>query len=254
VINGAHPGAHERRRDHAVRRHRRRPAGPRRGFAYEAARRFGLPVIEPEPALVPLTLGAAALDLAKPLSGVAFDCTAACGGARFREAALFTHRGLSGPAILQVSSYWRAGDAVTLDLTPGLDAAAALVEAKQARPKVEPQTMLAGLLPARLAKALAADALPARPVGEIADKALRTLGERLNRWTVEPTGTEGFAKAEVTLEKRQQDQDERDDRDRAGDRPGQEDRSGRPRQQQRLAQRRLGDRAEHDGQHGRRHG
>jgi len=168
------------------------------GFAYEAARRFGLPVIAPEPALVPLTLGAAALDLAKPLSGVAFDCTAACAGARFREAALFTHRGLSGPAILQVSSYWRAGEALRLDLAPGVDAAAALAEAKRARPKVEPQTMLAGLLPARLAKALAAEALPARPVGEIADKVLRALGERLNRWTVEPTGTEGFAKAEVT--------------------------------------------------------
>ncbi|MEQ8603198.1 MAG: NAD(P)/FAD-dependent oxidoreductase [Marivibrio sp.] len=168
------------------------------GFAYDAARRFGLRVIDPEPALVPLTLGAAALDLAKPLSGVAFDCTAACAGARFREAALFTHRGLSGPAILQVSSYWRPGDAVSLDMAPGVDAAAALVEAKRARPKIEPQTMLAGLLPARLAKAVAADALPARRVGDIADKTLSALGERLNRWIVEPVGTEGFAKAEVT--------------------------------------------------------
>lgn len=168
------------------------------GFAYEAAKRFGLRVIEPEPALVPLTLGAEALELAQPLAGVAFDCTAACAGARFREAALFTHRGLSGPAILQVSSYWRAGEAVTLDLAPGRDAAEALVEAKRTRPKVEPQTMLAGLLPARLAKALAADALPARPVGEIGDKLLRALGARLNRWTLEPVGTEGFAKAEVT--------------------------------------------------------
>src|SRR5690606_25351850 len=97
------------------------------GFSHDLARRFGLPLAAPRPGLVPLTLGGADLELARELSGVSADCVVSCNGARFRENLLFTHRGLSGPAILQISSYWRAGDSITIDLLPDEDAAAFLL-------------------------------------------------------------------------------------------------------------------------------
>ncbi|GAA0573275.1 NAD(P)/FAD-dependent oxidoreductase [Caenispirillum bisanense] len=168
------------------------------GFAYDLARQFGLAVVPPRPALVPLTVGEADLVLMRPLSGVSVDALAQCGKGRFRENILFTHRGLSGPAILQVSSYWRPGETVVLDLLPGTDAAARLIARKQDRPKAELKTILAELLPTRLAQGLADHGLPAGIMAAQPDKALRQVGERLNRWTVVPAGTEGFAKAEVT--------------------------------------------------------
>ncbi|MBR0663280.1 aminoacetone oxidase family FAD-binding enzyme, partial [Roseomonas hellenica] len=117
------------------------------GFAHDLARRFGLPLVTPAPGLVPLTFEGEDLALMRPLAGVALDVVAAAGRSRFREAMLFTHRGLSGPAILQASSYWRPEEAITLDLLPGRDAAALLLGAKQARPRAEPRTALAELLP-----------------------------------------------------------------------------------------------------------
>jgi len=167
------------------------------GFAYDLARRFGLKVVEPRPALVPLTLGGDDL-LFRELSGVAAPVEARAGKAAFREAALFTHRGLSGPAILQVSSYWQRGDPVTIDFLP--DAAPGwLVEAKRARPRATLASTLAPLLPARLAQTLADRlALP----GEMAAQTDRKLVDaegRLKRWAFRPNGTEGFAKAEVTV-------------------------------------------------------
>jgi predicted Rossmann fold flavoprotein len=167
------------------------------GFALDVARRFGLAVVEPRPALVPLTFGGEALALMRPLAGVALDSIARCGRAAFREAMLFTHRGLSGPAILQASSYWHAGEPVTLDLLPERDGAALLLEGKRARPKAQPQTVLAELLPARLAQSLAALHLPARVIGEIGDKDLLRLAALLKAWRLLPEGTEGYAKAEV---------------------------------------------------------
>ena len=169
------------------------------GFAHDVARRFGLPVVEPRPGLVPLTFAGAELELMRPLSGVALPVVARCGRAAFPEAMLFTHRGLSGPAILQVSSYWGDGEAITLDLTPGRDATAALLDAKRARPKAEPRTVLADLLPQRLAQSLAAIHLPPRIMGEIGDAPLKALGALLKAWRLTPSGTEGYAKAEVTL-------------------------------------------------------
>src|SRR3954451_19319756 len=124
------------------------------GLAHDLARRFGLPLVAPRPGLVPLTFEGALLDLMRPLSGVALDSIARCGKSSFREAMLFTHRGLSGPAILQASSYWRPGEPLLLDLLPGQDAAALLRAAKRARPRAEPRTVPAGLLPQRLAEAL----------------------------------------------------------------------------------------------------
>ncbi len=172
------------------------------GFAYDAARRFGLPVTATAAALVPLVAGDDDLALVRPLSGVALPVVARCGPHSFTEAMLFTHRGLSGPAILQVSSAWRAGAAVTLDLLPGIDALAALRAAKAARPRAALRPVLAGWLPQRLADALAArwPALAATgPMANLPDRALAAIAAALSAWTVTPAGTEGYPKAEVTL-------------------------------------------------------
>ena len=169
------------------------------GFAHDLARRFSVPLTEIRPALVPLTLRSEDLSRTKALSGVATPCVAKHGRTKFREAMLFTHRGLSGPAILQLSSYWREGDAIVLDLTPDRRAADYLRGKKRARPALEPQTILSDLLPTRLARSFAEEFLPKRPIGEIGDKALSSLGERLNAWRLTPNGSEGYAKAEVTL-------------------------------------------------------
>jgi hypothetical protein len=167
------------------------------GFAYDLARQFGLKVVEPRPALVPLTLGGGDV-LFRELSGIAAPVEARAGKAAFREAALFTHRGLSGPAILQASSYWRHGDPVTIDFLPGAPGDW-LREAKRTRPRATVRAALGALLPDRLAETLAERlALP----GELAaqtDRKLADAESRLARWDFRPNGTEGFAKAEVTV-------------------------------------------------------
>jgi predicted Rossmann fold flavoprotein len=159
------------------------------GFGHEVARHFGLRVTDTRPALVPLALPV------PEISGVALDVEARCGRARFREALLFTHRGLSGPAILQVSSYWKPGQEIVVDLLPDLDAGSFLKERKRTRPKAELRTILAEILPQRLAQSLATEGTMA---GQ-RDRELETLANRLKLWTFVPTGTEGYAKAEVTL-------------------------------------------------------
>lgn len=166
-------------------------------FAHRLARRFGLAVTETRPGLVPLTFTADDLALTKPITGLSTEATAACGKGKFREAILFTHRGLSGPAILQISSFWREGEAIALDLLPGTDATALLRDRKKTRSRAEVKTILAERLPQRLAQAFADDLRG--PIAEIADRTLLTLAQRLNAWRLVPTGTEGYAKAEVTL-------------------------------------------------------
>ena len=167
------------------------------GFAYDLARKFGLKLVEPRPALVPLTLGGGDV-LFRDLSGVAAPTRVTCGKAAFDEASLFTHRGLSGPAILQISSYWRHGQPLAIDFLPGADSAALLIAAKRSRPRTTLRNVLSDHLPARLAEALAARlALP----GNLADQSDRSLiaaGQSLSAWSFRPNGTEGFAKAEVT--------------------------------------------------------
>ncbi len=167
------------------------------GFAYDIARQFGLKIVEPRPALVPLTLGGEEV-LFRELSGVATEVVASAGKAAFREAALFTHRGLSGPSILQASSYWRHGEPVAVDFLP--DATGGwLRAAKRTTPRVSVKTMLGQSLPARLAETLA-DRIGL--VGELAnhkDDALETAERQLAAWSFHPNGTEGFAKAEVTV-------------------------------------------------------
>ncbi len=171
------------------------------GFAYDLARQFGLKVVEPRPALVPLTLGGEDV-LFRDLSGVSAPVSVAAGksgaGAKgFREAALFTHRGLSGPAVLQASSYWTHGEPVTVNLLPD-HASGWLVEAKQAHPAKPARTALREALPARLADTLTDRLALAGELGAHTDKVLRAAEDRLRRWTFNPNGTEGFAKAEVT--------------------------------------------------------
>ncbi|MET0375339.1 MAG: NAD(P)/FAD-dependent oxidoreductase [Rhizorhabdus sp.] len=168
------------------------------GFAYDIARQFGLKVVEPRPALVPLTLGADDR-LFESLSGVSLDVVASLGKARFPEAALFTHRGLSGPAILQISSYWRHGDSIALDMLPGIDARALLTDAKRARPNAEPRTILRERFPDRLADVLADRLGLSGALVTHKDPALAAAGARLNGWNFTPNGSEGFAKAEVTI-------------------------------------------------------
>ena len=168
------------------------------GFAHEVAGRFGLPIVAPRPGLVPLTFGGEDLALMQPLAGVALDVRAAAGRARFEEAALFTHRGMSGPAILQISSYWREGEAITLDLLPGADAGAMLIARKGARPNAELRTVLGEMLPQRLAQAWAARVGEGR-IGQMTDKALNAIATGIKAWHLSPIGTEGYAKAEVTL-------------------------------------------------------
>ena len=165
------------------------------GFAYDLARQFGLKVVEPRPALVPLTLGGNDV-LFRELSGVATPVDARAGKAAFREAALFTHKGLSGPAILQISSYWRHGEPVTIDFLP--DAAPGwLLDAKRKRPRAALASALP--LPDRLAQTLAHRLALSGELGAQTDRKLADAEARLKRWIFHPTGTEGFAKAEVTV-------------------------------------------------------
>lgn len=165
------------------------------GLAYELARQFGLRLTPVRPGLVPLTFGDSLLAMMSGLSGVSLDSAVSIGKRSFREALLFTHRGLSGPAVLQISSYWMEG-AISLNLLPGRDAEAFLLERKQARPKAGLAGILAEVLPARLASALAGSQ-EAR-MADVPNRTLKDLAERLSAWSVVPNGTEGFAKAEVS--------------------------------------------------------
>ena len=167
------------------------------GFAYELARSWGMKIVEPRPALVPLTLAGDDL-LFRSLSGVAAPVVATAErGPAFREAALFTHRGLSGPAILQVSSYWRNGEAVVIDFTPEAPPAW-LAEAKRADPRRPVRRLVEQMLPTRLAETLCDRLGLDGPIGGLADRALSTAEQQLRGWRFAPNGSEGYAKAEVT--------------------------------------------------------
>jgi predicted Rossmann fold flavoprotein len=168
------------------------------GFAYDVARQFGLSLIDRRPGLVPLTFADDLLSLMRPLSGISLDTEVTVGRQSFREATLFTHRGLSGPAILQASSYWREGP-IVLNLLPGQDAAKFLLDRKKTRPKAEPRGVLAEVLPQRLAQALAVTlGLAGERIADLQDRLLYEAGSRLSVWPVTPSGSEGYAKAEVT--------------------------------------------------------
>ena len=166
-------------------------------FGYEVAKQFDLPVIAPQPALVPLAFAPEALAQYGDLSGVSIDARIACNGGRFRENLLFTHRGLSGPAILQISSYWDGRAPLEIDLLPGNDALAFLREARTSTGRLD--NRLATVLPRRFAQAFCEAHDAARPVREMSDAALADLAGKLSRWRVLPSGTLGWNKAEVTI-------------------------------------------------------
>ncbi|WP_395327450.1 NAD(P)/FAD-dependent oxidoreductase [Novosphingobium sp. BL-8H] len=166
------------------------------GFAYDLARKFGLKVVQPRPALVPLTLSEDEA-LFRELSGVSTEVIARCGKAAFREAALFTHRGLSGPAILQISSYWQRGQTVTTQFLPDR-AEGWLKDAKRERPRTSLRKVLGEGLPERLVDVLCERLGLNGELGAMSDKALVAAEAKLARWPFVPDGSEGFAKAEVT--------------------------------------------------------
>jgi len=169
-------------------------------FGYRLAEQFGLSVVPPRPALVPLSLAPEELARYGDLSGVSLEAEVSCRGARFRESLLFTHRGLSGPAILQASSYWQDGpasDPIRLNLLPGTDARAWLLEHR--RSKAHLATLLSERLPRRFAQAWCAAHGLDRPVTELSDRALEDAAGGLADWPVHPSGTLGYNKAEVTL-------------------------------------------------------
>ncbi|MCK3775831.1 NAD(P)/FAD-dependent oxidoreductase [Ensifer sesbaniae] len=170
------------------------------GFAYRIAEQFGLGIVETRPGLVPLTLDPAQLETIGELSGVAADAEARCGKTAFREAVLITHRGLSGPAILQISSYWREGLEIVLRLMPDIDIASILKEIRRSHGKQAVQTALGDILPRRLAQFFVEGAkLTGRQLADLSDKTINQLSSSIQAWTIKPAGSEGYRTAEVTL-------------------------------------------------------
>lgn len=169
------------------------------GFGYDIAARFGLSVLPTRPGLVPLTLDPTLLDKLNPLAGIGLPSRISHGKTHFEEALLFTHRGLSGPAILQISSYWREGDEIVIDLAPDVDVFASLKFARAENGRQAPATVLASLLPRRLAQHLGDTTAPGRNLADLSDKTLQNLADSAKRWRLKPTGSEGYRTAEVTL-------------------------------------------------------
>jgi predicted Rossmann fold flavoprotein len=169
------------------------------GLGYDLAQQFGLKIVETRPALVPLTLEPTLLERLAPLAGVSVDAVAGCRKTTFAEAMLFTHRGLSGPAILQISSYWREGDEIVLSMLPGVNLFEELRAARAQNGRQALQTALSAFLPKRLAQLIAETEKGPANLADYSDKKLRTIDEAVNRWRFKPAGSEGYRTAEVTL-------------------------------------------------------
>jgi predicted Rossmann fold flavoprotein len=168
-------------------------------FGYEIAKKFGLNIIETRAGLVPLTFDGAMLEKCKALSGLSVEADVICGKKKFSEGLLFTHRGLSGPSILQISSYWRTGEKITVNLAPQLDISLYLKEQKQNNPKQHINNVLSEILPRRLAQSICDELSCSGPLGPLSHAVLDDLGRAINHWHIAPTGTEGYRTAEVTL-------------------------------------------------------
>jgi predicted Rossmann fold flavoprotein len=171
-------------------------------LGYRIARQFDLAIVPTLPALVPLTLTQKQLEHWTGLAGVALEATVTFGRQQFREGMLFTHRGLSGPAMLQISSYWREGKQLRLNMAPDQDAAALLLEAKETNPRQEASTVLSGVLPRRLAQRIGEQYVPegqSGKLGDLPDRLIKQVGAAVNDWQLVPNGTEGYRTAEVTL-------------------------------------------------------
>lgn len=169
------------------------------GFGYDIATQFGLRIVETRPALVPLTFEPNTLERLKPLAGIAVDAVVSCGKTKFAEAMLFTHRGISGPSILQISSYWREGDEIRIAMLPETDIFEALREQRKQNGKQALQTALALYLPRKLAQTIAEDIGATGHLADMSDKTFRRVEAAINDWSIKPAGSEGYRTAEVTL-------------------------------------------------------
>jgi hypothetical protein len=169
------------------------------GFGYKIAQQFGLAIVPPRAALVPLTFDAALLATFGDLSGVSVEADVSCGKTHFDEALLFTHRGLSGPVILQISSYWREGQDIVVDMAPAVDVLAGLKKMRGDHPRQEMATALAGFIPKRLARTVADAAGGPERIADFSDALLAKAAAAVKQWRVRPNGTEGYRTAEVTL-------------------------------------------------------
>jgi predicted Rossmann fold flavoprotein len=169
------------------------------GAGYMIAKRFGLKVTELKPALVPFIFSPEDLAIFGELSGVSIDAVIKCNNMKFRGSILFTHRGLSGPAILQVSSYWKEGDAIVVDLLPEMDVYGIFIAKQQSKSKIDMHNLLSQYLPSRFAKTWCISNIQSKPVNQYNEKELRKIAYQLHNWEIKPISTEGFETAEVTL-------------------------------------------------------
>lgn len=168
-------------------------------FGYELAKKFGLNIIPPRAGLVPLTFNEELLGKTKPLSGVSVDANVSSGAMAFREGLLFTHRGLSGPSILQISSYWHEGGDILVNLSPDEDVFAVLKQARQDQPKKMLHNILSDFLPSRIASLIAEMSAYDMRIADLSDEKLKTITDMIAAWSIKPKGSEGYRTAEVTL-------------------------------------------------------
>lgn len=169
------------------------------GFGYQVATQFGLSLKPRTPGLVPFTLGQSYLDKFAPLVGSAVDISVDCNGQSFREALLFTHRGMSGPAILQISSYWQPGDTININWLPNIQLSDYLEQMKRERPKTELRTILGELLTKKWAQVFCEHWIDSKPLNQFNGQELQKIADRLHGWQITPAATEGYRTAEVTL-------------------------------------------------------
>jgi predicted Rossmann fold flavoprotein len=168
-------------------------------FGYEIAKKFDHNIIETLPALVPLTFSEKILEMCKELTGLSVEAIVSFNKVLFQEGMLFTHRGLSGPSILQISSYWKQGDNIKVNLSPKLNVYQLLEEKRKLNPKFDILNIISEILPKRLAQIICSENKVSGNISELSNKILKQLSENINSWLINPTGSEGYRTAEVTL-------------------------------------------------------
>ena len=168
-------------------------------FGYEIAKKFGLDVLETLPALVPLTFNEKILEICKELTGLSVEAIVSFNKVLFQEGMLFTHRGLSGPSILQISSYWKQGDNIKVNLSPKLNVYQFLEDKRKLNPKLDIGNIISDILPKRLAQIICSENKVTGNISELSNKILKQISDAINTWIINPTGSEGYRTAEVTL-------------------------------------------------------
>ncbi|MDC0518572.1 NAD(P)/FAD-dependent oxidoreductase [Candidatus Pelagibacter sp.] len=168
-------------------------------FGYEIAKKFDHNIIETLPALVPLTFNEKILEICKELTGLSVEAIVSFNKVLFQEGMLFTHRGLSGPSILQISSYWKQGDNIKVNLSPKLNVYQLLEEKRKLNPRLDILNIVSEILPKRLAQIICSENNVSGNISELSNKILKQLSENINSWLINPTGSEGYRTAEVTL-------------------------------------------------------